>query len=331
MVSETSLHNKVRNPEGTPLFVRVREAVQYTDNIDDFIDVMLEDNNGAYPNEWLVGDAKTGEICSFCLGCYAWDINRTFNGFYPSCNYPWYDNFRTEAGYSVPAPDPPTSTRAVRWLELIDQYYGQVDVEVGKLFFEDDIISSYGPTSTGGGYDGKVTSSDLVLDNMGMWARWGNAAGKPFDLEAYLAGKSAEWIESHQEYIAGLCRYVERTPQPWTYLIKAIGVNIDIKPESDPNSINLKSKGVVPVAVLTTDSFNASAVDPETVAFAGAGAVRWTLEDVDGDGDLDMLFHFKTQNLDLTEESTGATLTGTTYAGWDIQGTDTVNIVPTKD
>jgi hypothetical protein len=30
---------------------------------------------------------------------------------------------------------------------------------------------------------------------------------------------------------------------------------IDIKPVSDPNSINLKSKGVVPVAVLTTDLF----------------------------------------------------------------------------
>ncbi|MBA7582211.1 hypothetical protein ES708_24135 [subsurface metagenome] len=331
IVAETSLHNRVRDPEGTPVFVRIRQAVQYTDNIDDFITVMTTNNSGSYPNEWLVGDAKTGEICSLMLGCNAWDINRTFDGFYPSCNYPYYENFRIEAGYSVPAPDPPTSSRALRWLELIDEYYGEIDVEVGKLFFEDDIISSYGPTKTGGGYDGKVSSTDLVLDDMGMWARWGNAAGKPFDLEAYLAGKSEEWIASHQEYIANLQRYVDRTPQPWTYLIEAIGVDIDIKPGSDPNSINLESKGVVPVAVLTTDDFDASSVDPESVAFAGAGAVRWTLEDVDGDGDMDMLFHFKTQKLDLTETSFWATLTGTTYAGPVFQGTDTVNIVPTQD
>ena len=222
MITETSVYgNEVRNPEGTPIFVRIRQAAQYTDNIDDFIDMMVTNNSGAFCAEWLVGDAKTGEICSLMLGCYAWDINRTFNGFYPSCNYPWYDNFRTEAELSVPAPDPPigsNSNRARRWLELIDQYYGEVDVEVGKLFLEDDIISLYGPTRTLTGYDGKVTSSDLVLDNMGMWARWGNPAGKTFDLEAYLAGQTAEWIESNQEYIENLGRYVERTPQPWTYL-----------------------------------------------------------------------------------------------------------------
>ena len=330
IVAETSLRNYVRDPSGTPVFVRIRQALQYTDNIDDFIDVMTTNNSGSYPNEWLVGDAKTGEICSLMLGCYAWDINRTFNGFYPSCNYPYYDNFREEAGYSVPAPDPPTSTRALRWLELIDEYYGEIDVEVGKLFFEDDIISSYSPTRTGGGYDGKVSSTDLVLDNMGMWARWGNAAGKPFDIEAYLAGKTKKWIAQHKEYIENLYRYVERTPQPWTYLVEAIVEwNIDIKPGSYPNSINLESGGVVPVAVLTTDCncFKASDVDPENVTFAGAEAVRWTQEDVDGDGDMDMLFYFRTEDLDLTEESTEATLTGTTDDGRVIQGTDTVNIV----
>ena len=109
-----------------------------------------------------------------------------------------------------------------------------------------------------------------------------------------------------------------------------VGVEIDIKPGSDPNSINLNSKGVVPVAVLTTDDFDASTVDPDTVVFAGATPVRWTLEDVDGDGDLDMLFHFKVQELDLTWASTEATLTGNTLGGQPISGTDTVRIVPPK-
>ena len=104
-------------------------------------------------------------------------------------------------------------------------------------------------------------------------------------------------------------------------------VQIDIKPGSDPNSINLKSKGVVPVAVLGSDVFDATTVDPSKVAFAGATPVRWTLEDVNGDGYMDMLFHFKTQELTIPSGSTDATLTGDTTDGLHIMGTDSVNIV----
>jgi hypothetical protein len=46
------------------------------------------------------------------------------------------------------------------------------------------------------------------------------------------------------------------------------------------------------------------------------------------DGDMDMLFHFNTQDLDLGENSTEATLTGATCGGQPIQGMDMVNIVP---
>jgi parallel beta-helix repeat protein len=107
-----------------------------------------------------------------------------------------------------------------------------------------------------------------------------------------------------------------------------IEVTMDIKPGSDPNSINLGSKGVVPVAVLSTDDFDASTVDPATVLFADAAPLRWTQEDVDGDGDMDLLFHFKVQELSLDATSTEATLTGETFDEAQIQGMDTVNIVP---
>ncbi len=123
------------------------------------------------------------------------------------------------------------------------------------------------------------------------------------------------------------------------------GLAIDIKPGGNPNNINLTSKGVVPVAVLTTDDFDANSIDPITVEFAGASPPeRWKLEDVDEDGDLDMLFHFKTEDLvDLDENSTEATLTATlidtttsamtgeTTAGDVIQGTDEVCIKPGKN
>lgn len=110
----------------------------------------------------------------------------------------------------------------------------------------------------------------------------------------------------------------------------AIPVLIDIKPGSYPNSINLKSKGVVPVAVLTTQDFDAVTVDAGTVEFAGAAPLRWTWEDVDDDGDVDLLLHFRTQELNLDENSTEATLTGETLTGDEIEGTDEVRIVPRK-
>lgn len=106
---------------------------------------------------------------------------------------------------------------------------------------------------------------------------------------------------------------------------------IDIKPGSDVNSINLKSKGVVPVAILTTEDFDAMNVNPQSVMFAGAHPVRGHVEDVDGDGSDDILLQFKTQELtELSPDSTDATLSGATLDEIPFSGTDTVNIVPGK-
>jgi hypothetical protein len=76
------------NLDGIPIFARIRYAMQYTNNINDWLKVMTFNGNGAYSNEWLIGNAKTGEICSLQLGCYHWDVERTFNGFIGS-NHKW--------------------------------------------------------------------------------------------------------------------------------------------------------------------------------------------------------------------------------------------------
>jgi hypothetical protein len=116
----------------------------------------------------------------------------------------------------------------------------------------------------------------------------------------------------------------------FTPVLAAIQVPIDIKPGSDPNSINLKSNDVVPVAILSTIAFEATVVDPDTVLFADAFPVKWTMEDVNQDGEMDLLLHLRTQDLNLAQDSTEATLTGETMDGTPIEGTDSVNIVPKK-
>jgi len=108
-------------------------------------------------------------------------------------------------------------------------------------------------------------------------------------------------------------------------------VQIDIKPGSDPNSINPRSRGVIPVAILTTEDFDAATVDPETVVFAGASPKHYALEDVDGDGDYDLILHFKTQETDIQPGDTEACLIGQTYDGLPIVGCDSVRIVPDRD
>lgn len=114
-------------------------------------------------------------------------------------------------------------------------------------------------------------------------------------------------------------------------------VDIDIKPGSYPNCINLGSKGVIPVAILSSGTFDATQVDPETVKLGGAGvAVRGKgnkslahHEDVNGDGLLDLVMQVETENLDPGLFQDGfATLTGQTFGGQLIEGQDEICIVP---
>ena len=116
---------------------------------------------------------------------------------------------------------------------------------------------------------------------------------------------------------------------------EALNVGVDIKPGDSPNTINLKSKGVLPVAILSTDTFDATTVRPETVLLAGAsvrlkgnGQPVFSFEDVNGDGRLDIVLQFETQSLEITSTDTQANLTGRTKDGLRIVGHDDIRIVP---
>ncbi len=120
-----------------------------------------------------------------------------------------------------------------------------------------------------------------------------------------------------------------------------VEVDIDIKPGSDPNSINPGSEGVIPVAVLTTTDFDAADIDQtQPINLGGVGVTSRgksnkpavSMEDVDGDGDIDLVAHFRTQDLvdagTLTEGTLTLELEAQTTGGVVVRGTDTVNVVP---
>ena len=94
-----------------------------------------------------------------------------------------------------------------------------------------------------------------------------------------------------------------------------------------PNSINLTSKGSVPVAILGSATFDVHTINPAAVYLAGLafgctcgdsiqvkndGTLMYSFEDVNGDGFIDMVVHFPTPQLTtfLTPSDTQVILSG---------------------
>jgi len=60
------------------------------------------------------------------------------------------------------------------------------------------------------------------------------------------------------------------------------GLPVDVKPGSDVNPLNLKSKGVLPVAILGSETFDVTQIDPASLRLNGVAPLRWSYGDVGG-------------------------------------------------
>jgi hypothetical protein len=152
---------------------------------------------------------------------------------------------------------------------------------------------------------------------------------KEFEIKKYEVWESDVLVSS---LVGALTINVEDpTPPPF------VSVDTDIKPGSCPNPLNPKSKSVLPVAVLGTQEFDVTTIDPQTILLGregieeGIAPIRYSYEDVatpfegelcdchdlNGDGYLDLTLKFKTQELvdilklkDVAGETIPLTLTG---------------------
>lgn len=124
------------------------------------------------------------------------------------------------------------------------------------------------------------------------------------------------------------------TAETTTTVVPLLPVMVDIKPGSFPNSVNPSSSGVIPVAILTTDAFDATTVNPLSVALGPDGATeshgRGHIEDVDSDGDLDLVLHFLTRDTGIQCGDASVSLTGSTFGGQMFEGSDSINTVGCK-
>lgn len=222
------------NPNEVPEFVRVRKAMQYANTLDEFVEIMQKQNDGGYANSWLLGDLNSGEIMRFELGLKYTKIERTKDGYFVGFNAATDPQIRnlecSNTGYADIRR--PTGARQVRLTELMEKYYGKIDLDIARKVISDhydvylkkdnpcsrtidghyelDPFQYYAlrlPFQPMGAVDGKVIDSDLARE-LSFCARFGNSSGMSFDAEKFLT----EHIQ--YSYLGGYLK--DRPSQPWT-------------------------------------------------------------------------------------------------------------------
>lgn len=186
IVSETTIAQTRFNHTGKALASRIRRAVQYADSIDQVVEILSDESNGLYTNQWLLADINTNEIAMFELGTHRTKLWRSSRqewpdgtvGFYWGCN-----NIRDPEVYKETVPDlrgKPANlvryprTRDKAWLSLFEKHKGRIDEAFAFEAFTTPPLAAF-PSC-----DVKFTTADLAR-KMQSWALFGPPLGKTWD------------------------------------------------------------------------------------------------------------------------------------------------------
>jgi len=234
MITETTISRfNGFDPDGIPEFVRARKAMQYAASIDDFARIMKDGNNGGYANTWLVADRKTNEIASLELGLKNVTLDRSRDGFFVGSNFAINEKLtKEETDFDPHDKGDSSNARHVRWLQLMDQNKGKIDVAAAQRFLADhfDTVenkidpdehtlcghidrSSRGyepwmpPYATAGAVQSKVSDAAMA-EAMSLRASLGHSCGIGF--------KAAEHLRKHQEFAWQQPILRDMPSRPWT-------------------------------------------------------------------------------------------------------------------
>ena len=236
MITETTITQfEGWDPDGKPEFVRSRKALQYAGDIDDYVRIIEDGNNGGYANDWLIGDRKTGEIAYLELGLKNTPLWRSKDGYFVSSNFA-RDPQLMKA--ETPDFDPDNlahseNARRITWEKKMSESKGSIDVDLAEKFLADHGDSYTGkvdaderslcghvdkvkegvpewdwaPYYPGGAVTGKVTDSDLA-GKMSLIAHAGHPCGEDFLAAPFLA--------AHPEYSYLKPILKDMKSGPWT-------------------------------------------------------------------------------------------------------------------
>jgi hypothetical protein len=121
-----------------PEFVRMRRATQDASTLEQWCEIMKVGNNGGYANNWLVADRNTGEIASLELGLKNVILQRTRDGFFVGSNFPADPKLaKEETDFDAKDLSRSENARHVRWLALMEQNRGKIDLPAAQRFLGD--------------------------------------------------------------------------------------------------------------------------------------------------------------------------------------------------
>jgi len=222
VITETTITGfSLYDANGIPEFVRARKAMQYANSIDDFVRIMLDQNNGGYANDWLLADNKTGEVARFELGLKMHRVWRSKDGYFVGSNFPSDPEFiKKETNFNPNDASSSMNARHKRWEELMAKNKGQIDLALAQQFLADHWDSYQNkqqanertlcghledsprgmpdwdrpPYSPDGSVTGKATDSSMTK-NMSFVARAGHPCGADFIADKFLAAHSEyDWM-----------------------------------------------------------------------------------------------------------------------------------------
>ena len=232
-ISETTLDGiNTYNLDGTPVFQRLRLAIEKAADLYQVANILSRENTGAYANDYLIGDAKEKKIGLLELATYDHVFSVKSNGYYVSSNLVQYPEIMKESSIVYDNTLNSDNSRYERLNTLVNTLK-PLDSEKAKMILKDHFDISLNKEKPGknsicghreieerldifdkkplffptGSIDGKVATGSSALSGKSMF-KWGKPCGDSFI--------TSDFELKHPEYSVYFSYLRDIISEPWT-------------------------------------------------------------------------------------------------------------------